>query len=402
MRETQVMPEQKTLEAEDLFVMAAAAILIVTAVLLRISWYPIVTSDYTYFTRLWFEALQNNPGLTAFAYPFSNYAPAYLYAIKALNVIPVSSLYSLKSLSVLGDIMLAIVATRILLRSSFRRASTVQTLMLSAIFFALPTVMVNSALWGQSDALYTVPLLLSLYFLLEDRPFPTAFWFGVAFAIKLQSIFFLPVLVGYLLQKRSTARYLLVPPVMFILSLVPALLGGGSLPYWLLIYFHEAQEYPYLTLSAPNFYAFIEKLPFSADLLTFFFWLGIALAFAVSLWIMLYMRRTRPFATHTVLALTLTSVLFIPYLLPRMHERYFYVADVISVIYALVEPRRWILPFLVIGASFLSYLPYLSSQVPSLSAISLDLRFPAVLMTTAALILLVDWLHSARPLTSSS
>ncbi len=396
------MPEQDTFKTRDLIVLAAAAVLVVTAVLLRISWYQIVTSDYTYFTRLWFEALQNNSGLTAFAYPFSNYAPSYLYAIKVLTVIPVSSLYSLKTLSVVGDILLAIVATKILLRSSFRRAGAMQTPMLFALFFAIPTVMINSALWGQSDVLYTLPLLLSLYFLLEDRPFPTALWFGVAFAVKLQAIFFLPVLVGYLLQKRTTTPYLLIPPVMFILSLVPALLGGGSLPYWLLIYFHEAQEYPYLTLSAPNFYAFIEKLPFSTDLLTFFFWLGIALAFAVSLWIMLYMRRTRPFATRTVLALSLTSVLFIPYLLPRMHERYFYVADVVSVIYALVEPRRWLLPFLVIGASLLSYLPYLSGQVPSLSAVQLDLRFPAVLMTTAALILLIDWLQGARPLTSNS
>jgi Gpi18-like mannosyltransferase len=53
-----------------------------------------------------------------------------------------------------------------------------------------------------------------------------------------------------------------------------------------------------------------------------------------------------------------------PFLLPRMHERYFYSADVLSILYAFYFPRRWFVPLLVIGSSFLSYLPFLFGGTP--------------------------------------
>jgi hypothetical protein len=64
-------------------------------------------------------------------------------------------------------------------------------------------------------------------------------------------------------------------------------------------------------------------------------------------------------ATRIVLAAML-SVLVVPYLLPGMHERYFYLADALTVIAAFYVPwRLMLLPVLEQFASAFSYAPFL-------------------------------------------
>jgi hypothetical protein len=52
-----------------------------------------------------------------------------------------------------------------------------------------------------------------------------------------------------------------------------------------------------------------------------------------------------------------------PYLLPKMHERYFFVADITTLTLAFVIPRLWVtVPLFQVG-SLLSYLPYFGLSV---------------------------------------
>jgi Gpi18-like mannosyltransferase len=55
----------------------------------------------------------------------------------------------------------------------------------------------------------------------------------------------------------------------------------------------------------------------------------------------------------------LLSTLLLPFLLPRMHERYFYPADILSIAYAFYRPRHFWVPIAVELISLLSYAPYL-------------------------------------------
>jgi Gpi18-like mannosyltransferase len=48
----------------------------------------------------------------------------------------------------------------------------------------------------------------------------------------------------------------------------------------------------------------------------------------------------------------------VPFLLPKMHERYYFLADVLSIVYAFYFPRKWYYPVLTISVSTLSYLAY--------------------------------------------
>lgn len=48
-----------------------------------------------------------------------------------------------------------------------------------------------------------------------------------------------------------------------------------------------------------------------------------------------------------------------PYLLPKMHERYFFAADVITIVYGFYFPRYFYIPISVGLISFFSYFPFL-------------------------------------------
>jgi Gpi18-like mannosyltransferase len=84
--------------------------------------------------------------------------------------------------------------------------------------------------------------------------------------------------------------------------------------------------------------------------------------------------------------LTLVFALGIPFLLPEMHERYFYLADVISVVYAFYAPRHFYVPILVQLCSLLSYAPYLlNTQIVNLAYVAVII-FLLTLVVTADLV----------------
>ena len=364
-------------------------LLLAVSLAIRVVSYPVITSDYTYFVAKWFAALAAHAGLSSFSQPFADYAPLYLYLLKLLTFIPVSSLYSAKTLSVLFDLLLAGFACAILRWLSPERFTRARLFCAFVLMLSIPTLVINSSLWGQSDALFAAAVVASAYFILADRPRVSAIAFAIGFCIKVQSLFFLPVLVGYL-AARGQSRQLWWIPGLYTALLVPAWLSGGNLWYWLTIYATQAGEYTGLTINAPSAYALVSSLPQYGAL----FWAGIALALLAAVTItVLVARITFRRAFHALPLLFLLSVAVLPFLLPRMHERYFYLADVFSVLYGLYRPWYWYVPILVVGASFLSYMPYLSAAVPAFSAFIIDERFPAALMLLALVALLMPFAY---------
>ena len=364
-------------------------LILAISVAVRLAAYPIIVSDYTYFTAKWFDALHTHAWLTAFTTPFSDYAPLYLYVLKLLTFIPLPSLYSIKTLSFLFDVFIASVAYVMIKKTSPVPYTKSQLFFAFVVMVSIPTVLINSSLWGQADALYAAGVVLSLYCILVEAPLWAAIALGVALSLKIQAIFFLPVLVGYFLRDKRTVWYVLVLPGIYLLSLVPALLGGGSFWYLLTVYVHEANEYTWLNVSSQSIFSFINNLPISTGFQDVLFWLGILLAGVGAAWIIACIAypSEKPSPLKMVY-LSLMCVILVPFLLPRMHERYFYLADLLSVVYAFYNPRQWYVPVLVVLSSFLAYMPFLSSQVSWFSAFHIDLRVPSTILFVALVLLL--------------
>lgn len=357
--------------------------------------YPTVSADYTSSLSHWMDALRGSAGLTPFAHIFSDYPPLYLYLLKLISLLPGYDLYWIKTLSCMFDVFLAVVMVLILKQIGDGSFTRPRLFLSFAIVVAVPTFLVNSSLWAQCDVIYTSFVMLSLYFLLRDRPFSASLAFAVAISLKLQAIFFLPVLLGYLLARKRGWLWLICIPAAFAVTLIPAAAAGGPFGDLFFTYVRQAGEFSQLSLSAPSAYVFFIHSSLSPLLSGALSVLGylVAGSMAVALIAASYLRAGRrnpsEAAGHAegLILLSLVSALAVPFFLPHMHERYFYMADAISVLYALYMPRRWFVPVVVVTSSFFSYMPFLSGQVPLFRHLLVNLDFFAV-----ALFLLILWL----------
>lgn len=75
----------------------------------------------------------------------------------------------------------------------------------------------------------------------------------------------------------------------------------------------------------------------------------------ISLWVAVYAKRIRIFTPEIILFSAFVSVALVPFLLPKMHDRYFYPADVLSLLAVFYFPRLW---FLALGYQIISAMAY--------------------------------------------
>ncbi len=66
---------------------------------------------------------------------------------------------------------------------------------LTAIYLFAPAVLLDGAIWGQTDAVFTFFVVLMIYLVTEHKLIPSYFVFAVAVLVKPQSLIFTPVLI---------------------------------------------------------------------------------------------------------------------------------------------------------------------------------------------------------------
>jgi Gpi18-like mannosyltransferase len=184
-------------------------------------------------------------------------------------------------------------------------------------------------------------------------------WCGFALAIKLQPAFTAPIIIALLIGRRVPIRLWPVAPAAFVAAMLPAWLLGWPAADLATIYLHQADWSPLLSLNAPNIWAIAQALPMIGDLpLT-----GLAIAAAVGVSAGLIARFAwQPPDRDQLLAAALLVTLATVGLLPRMHERYFFLADVLALglAFARNDRRSWTIAGLVQLASFAGLAAYVS------------------------------------------
>lgn len=289
---------------------------------------------------------------------FSNYPPAYLYCLWLVTRLSqwVGPLSSIKLIPTFFDLV-STLSVYLLARTKHDQASA---FLLAGVFFTLPTVMMNSTGWGQIDSAYTAFLLLSLYFLYIEKPFWGLLAFGVAFSFKLQAIFLLPFLGILLFWGKVRWYHFLLIPVDFVILAIPALMIGRDWSSILYLYFGQLEQFENLARNAPNPYIFISSKYYHPVLE-----IGLAIFAAASLsWAWINWKWRMIFTSRKYFLTALTSVALVPFLLPKMHERYFYPADAISFVTAIFIPQLWFVPVLFQISSGLTYTIFLLGWDP--------------------------------------
>jgi Gpi18-like mannosyltransferase len=353
------------------------------AIALRLALFPYETYDYHNYLGHWYDHLREN-GFPGFETGFSDYTPPYLYLLWLATHLPLPKLYAIKSISLLGDFALAFVVL-MLVRLKYDR-QPIWLAAFAAVLFA-PSIFFNSALWGQCDVIFTTFLLAALYCLLREWPGRALLFFSIAFAFKLQAIFLLPLFFILWAKGKLPLKYFLLLPAVYVTLCLPALVAGRPLSELLTIYLGQANTFPSLTSSAPNLY---QWLPNKAEVFG-----QPGLIFAVALVGFLSyacLKSDTPWEKHLTVRLALVSALLVPFTLPYMHERYFYTADCIAIVYGFYFPRRFYVPLVVITISLFSYFPFLFGDMTVIK-----LPYLAFLLAVVLVIVLVDLARDLYP-----
>jgi len=348
------------------------------AVALRASLIDFKSADYYEYTRVWYNTIKSE-GFAAFGTDFSNYNPPYLYALYVLiRLFPdLPRHIAVKIPSLIADFISAAFAYRIA-RLKYAQGP-LPLFAASAILFA-PTIVLNSAFWGQADALYTSMLLAALYFVLTKKHGLSMLAFGVAVSFKAQALFLLPLVLALFFKKEIPRRFLFLVPLPMLLALLPSWMAGRPAGSLLKVYFSQWEQYQQLTLHAPSLFALI---PDGSRTYSYFYPLGLSVTALVVLCFIILLSRSKASLSHTLLIeLALASLILLPLLLPKMHERYFYPADVLSILFAFYAPGYSLIPLAVSLISFFAYQPFLFGQEP------VPLPFLALAMLAVACVLL--------------
>lgn len=315
------------------------------------------TLDYQNFLSKWVEFYRDNLGFRSLAYPLGNYNIPYLYFLCLFSYLPIRDLYLIKLLSIFFDVLLAFAAMRLLgLCTENRRARLV-------CFFTvllLPTVVLNGAVWGQCDSIYVALALLGLWLGLEDRPILSVLFFALSFGFKLQAVFLLPIMAVLWFRGNYKLWHFALFPLFYVLLVLPAVALGKPFIETLTLYTSQTGSIGSgLNYNSPSVYAFFWRSPETQDAAN----LGIVGAFTymLALLVFCFFRRER-LSPRAVLAAALLFAAGIPFLLPHMHDRYFFGADVLSVVLGfscfLCIPAGLLMQF----ASLLSYYAYLKMR----------------------------------------
>ena len=337
------------------------------AFVIRVLCLDYVSLDYTNFLAGWYRYFQQNGGFAAIAHAVGDYNVPYLYFMAFISYLPAPDLYLIKLFSIVFDVALAWGCLRLVRALTKERRESIAPLVAFAAALLLPTVVLNGAYWGQCDVIYGALAVHATALLLEGKNKTSVALMGVAFAFKLQAVFVLPLWGVLWMAKKVKFRELWVFPLTYLIVIIPAVLLGKPLSETLLVYINQAGEYPRLTLNAPSIYQLcpywmtvsMEKTPLHSALST----AGvIAAAVLVLLLLFTGFRLGERLDRRTCMVIAMVLAIGVPFLLPHMHERYFFLADVFALCWACSDPRRHLAAVLVEASSLGSYLVFLRGK----------------------------------------
>ncbi|MDE3015349.1 MAG: hypothetical protein KGI29_00290 [Pseudomonadota bacterium] len=261
------------------------------------------------------------------------------------------TLYLVKGVTFAGEAFAGLYLYRLMDWYRQREGYTPVTPLIGAILLLLsPSVLVNGADVGQCDIWWVAFLLAALYYIINDRPLPTLIYCGLALAFKPQSLFLSPLFLVLVIKGRVPWKLAWVPLAVYVATCIPAWLEGRSLYDLLMIYPSQAMEGD-LNSNAPNIYLLSLQM---SSVLKAQLGILVGLALALAFIFVTCLRWKLPFTLTQYTLLATLSAAMLPFVLPHMHDRYFFAADILSLLLACLNPRWCILTLLFQSASILA------------------------------------------------
>lgn len=293
-----------------------------------------------------------------------DYPPGYLYVLAPIgalgNIGIPQNLFSalIKLPACICDVLTAFMLYKI----AKEHLNDDGALSAAALYLFCPATIVNSALWGQVDSVFTLILICSLLYLLSEKYFKSAVLFGVCCAFKMQGIMFAPLYLYVFVDKFiKTKDKKLVKTFVFSVVIGISTLLAVSLPFTVKQgFFHIFEmfknttgQYPYASLNAFNLFSALGFNGYGNDtsflFLNFKTWGNISIVISVIVAGAVYLRQKcsgKLFVSGGIL------ISLIYAFSSDMHERYLFPAIILFLIGAVLEKnKKWAAVSVLLGIS---------------------------------------------------
>ncbi len=275
---------------------------------------------------------------------FHDYPPGYMYVLYVIGALQKlfgfsggASYALIKLPAIVCDIITGVLIYKIAKKKFSDGVST----MLSSLYLFNPAVILNSSIWGQVDSVYTLFVLLMIYFISEKKLIYSYFVFAVCIFIKPQAFIFTPVLIGGIVEQvflddfnwnkfwKNLGLGLCAIGVMFILAL-PFGIGNVFEQYKATL-----ESYPHATVNALNLWG---ALGMNWDSLTPAITIaGYVFIIAITVYSLYVFFKSKNEAKYYFTGAILA---FFTYMLStKMHDRYAFPAIVLMLMAFVVAPN---------------------------------------------------------------
>ncbi len=323
--------------ARRLFVENGIAISLVAisavALICRLELRDFISVDMSAWLLPWNDIFEAE-GFSALSRQVGDYGIAYQFLMILGTFIPLAPEYYIKGISIVFDFLLA---WQVLLLVKKLSKSKWAAVMAYALILMLPPFIMNSAMWGQCDSIFSTFIVYSLRKLVAEKYSLSFLMLGIALGFKLQAVFVFPAFLIYaiVIRKCSFLNFLLIP-VGWYLTALPGFFFGRSLLAPIEIYLFQTGEYPLMYANCPSFWTFLPQeageFRIPAILLTL-----VILSLAFYAVISMEEPRLAFSPGNIMLTMTLLTWTCVEFL-PSMHERYGFIVVTLLVVTVI---QRW-------------------------------------------------------------
>lgn len=323
--------------------------LFLIGLVIRIKFLYVEKADYLTFLLPWVEFIKSHGYEEALKYIFYDYAPTYIYFLVLIAKLGLNPLVSIKFISFFFEFLLAFYIAKIV---HLKHKTVLSFVAAFSVISVLPTVILNASYLSQCDAIYSALIVGSIYYTLIRKNLTAIILVSLAFVFKMQTAFILPFYFVLMLRNQIKWYYFLLIPVLFIISTLPAVYFGGPFKELAGVYFMQANKYKFLTLNFPNIYIFI-----SNNLYDIFKNIGLILTTLITLATGLWLMNKKYIVDfETYIRLAFICSIFVPFILPGMHERYMFLGDALSVLYFFIFRKNILFTIGILSVSTYSYI----------------------------------------------
>lgn len=286
---------------------------------------------------------------------FADYPPGYMYVLfligklKALLLLPdrcTAFLALIKLPAIAADLATVLLVYRLATRHVGSRSAFALALM----YGLNPAVILNSSVWGQVDAIFTLFIVLAIYCLTEDRLAWSVSIFAAALLIKPQALIFTPLLLAAAMDRLLISsdnriwRRLFVAATagatVFIAGIAPFAFVEG--PLWIFRHYRDTlTSYPFATVNAYNLFALsgANFVPETSSWLVFSYrnWGTFFIVLATLFALRIYFCGQQKDRLYLMGAFLIAAVFIFA---SRMHERYLFPVLAFALLAALYARSR--------------------------------------------------------------